>query len=792
VRLAVTAILACAASGSGIGAAVAGESAADAPAMEEVVVTSQRRNERLQDAALTVQAVTEATLESAVIGDTSDLALVIPGMTYTMTASRSQPYIRGIGTRAAFIGLDSSVATYVDDMYLARPPSGLMDLTADIERIEVLKGPQGTLYGRNSTGGAIRIITKRPKLGAFEGVVMGTLGRFNQREVSGSVNVPMGTTFAMRFAGAIQKRDGMVKNTFLGTREGDRDTGAARMKALWNPTDAVEVFYGLDYQKRNGSEGAPRTDITEPRNGVQTSLAQRAFGGQSVRGRIDEVASDFDPFLDLRQVSHQLRVDFKHGGYTFSSVSTYSDYDTVIGTESDGTTAHYLSVVMNEKSTTFSQEFQVVSPDDRPLRWIAGVNYYDDDGSFVGRLAPGTESTVQGATFRGLGATAAALGIRTAADVPVDVFPGTQIETKAWAAFASATYDLTDKWSATAGARYSHEERAGTASFQLNSNLKMGLKDSWRDFSPSMTLERKLEHGLAFVRYSRGFKSGGFDLPVPVPSSAIGALIAGGLAPITVPSTAPSIDPEVLHMVELGLKLEPTEKLRVNTTAYAYDYSHLQIQTTRPSQTGIPTIQTENAGKVKLYGLESTLEWRPTRAWGLQGGVNVQHSRFSQSERLTATILCVNPGSGCSTGPLGTRVVEYNANGDSLVRVPKVDGFVSTSYDWQLGSAATLTGSLLYSYRGATDFQTIAKEYTGASGAIVPVQFPAYEVRQKAYGLLNGRISGRSQDGAIEVALWGSNLTNRLYLREASIASGQVNGSYGPPRTYGLDMTYRF
>lgn len=768
---------------------------ADNLTIEEVIVTAQKRAESLQDVPITVQAFDENTLKNTGVSDTKQLQAVTPGLVFNQAASRATPYLRGIGTRLSFIGLESSVATYVDDMYMSRPTSGVMDL-ADIERVEVLKGPQGTLYGRNSTGGAVRVITSKPEFDQLEGSVKATLGNYAQKNMSISVNIPLSDKLAVRLSGTHRERDGYVENTFLDTEIDDQNSEVVRAKFLWAPNDNVEVSYAIDYTEDTGTSGMEFTDLSQPRNGVPTSLIGVAFGGSAINGKNDKLSAGFDPVKDLEQVNHQLRIDWSFDHFDFASISTYSDFRNLSGGDGEGNPVALIDFVDEENSETWTQEFQLLSNGDSNLQWMAGVYLYEDNSDYEAPFAPGTAGLFQALAFGALtnAGLAAPLGYNSSVDIPTTIIPFTEVETSSWAVYGNVTYEFSEAWSLTLGGRYSYDERQLQSSWSTHSNLMFDVEDDWAEFTPSVTLQYDTEMGMYYLKYSRGYKSGGYSIPLEPAGSDVLAFVMGGAVPMTI-TDMPSIEPEVLDMWEFGAKVDLASNLRLNGALYYYDYQDLQVTAAANGGDGAAlTLETVNAGTAEVLGLEMDLTWLPMESMTVRAGFNVMDSELDDAENLTAPVLCINSGLDCgAAGPLGYQSQVFNANGESLLRAPDFEAYLTAEYIFMLNSGAMVPVSLTYSYKDDFDFDFVADEYLDASGNSVSVEYPMEELHQDGYELINARISYISPDESYEVALWGNNLTDEVYLDEANaIASSNIRGSYAAPRTYGVDFIHNF
>jgi iron complex outermembrane receptor protein len=697
-----------------------------ARSLEEVVVTAQRREQSLQDVPIAVSAFSGEDLNAFGVDDVQDLQVVTPGLVFNNTSALAQPYIRGVGTRLSLNGLESSVATYSDDRYVARPSAMMFDLI-DVERVEVLKGPQGTLFGRNATGGAIRVITKDVS-DELEGSIVGSVGNFSYYGLAGSVNAPISDTAGVRVTGMIRERDGYADNLSpLGVSElDDMSLAALRAKFRWEVTDRVTTRLTLGYWERDDMRGANVHDLSPP--GLNVGIAR---GGVSGAER-DEAATALNEKNRAEEFSAQLRLDVSFDAFDFVSVSTYSDLKAKVFTDGDGTSAAALDGGFHEEEEAYSQEFQLASSGSRNWEWLAGAFFYRSDGDIDFWFDAG-------APFR------LSTGLQS-------------VETTAWAVFGQSTWHIDERWSLTLGGRYSSEKKEVKASPSelapvTTTPTPFADDADWSEFTPQASIQYRLDHVMLYASYSRGFKSGGFNYPA---------------------ATSQVLDPEILDMYELGFKGSFIDnRLRLNTSLYYYDYSDLQL--TRAAG-GIGLLTTENAANSKVLGLDMDLTWLATERMTLMAGISLLDSEYEDypdaNAKVFNAVLTGNPNQpGMSDAP-------FDANGHPLLRAPDWSAFLSLNYRIPIGQA-TLPAVLSYSYVDDYYFDFVAHPTTSA-------------LRQKSYGVLNGRVSYVSSDAKWEVTAWANNLTDKKYFNDIVAAAPGLRGSYAPPRTFGLDVTFNF
>jgi len=696
--------------------------------LEEVVVTAQKRAESLQDVPLAVSTLSGEDLTNFGVSGTQALQMTTPGLVFSNTGASAQPYLRGVGTRLALNGLESSIATYVDDRYISRPAGAMFEF-ADVERVEVLKGPQGTLYGRNATGGAIRVITKGVA-DELEGSVKANTGNFGAYSLSGTVSVPFTDDFAARFTALTKQRDGYADNLSpLGVSElDDQDYQAFRTKLRWDMTDNVTARLTLGYSERDDMAGNDIVDLSPP--GLNTGIAQGGISGKDN----DEAATAIKQKLERETYSGQLRFDIAFDQVDFASITTYADAEGNNPTDGDGTSARSLDAPnIYDESQDFSQEFQLVSNSGDSWDWILGAYFFNSDTDYELTIDVGRD---------------------------FDLSQGVQnVETTAWAIFGQTTWHIDDAWALTLGARWNAEEKEAEtlASTRVPVTVTPGLpfedKESWDEFTPKVTLEYNLSDAMLYLTYARGFKSGGYNYP------------AAGMQPL---------DPEVLDMVEFGLKGDfLDDSVRVNASLYYYDYSDLQV--TRAASGAGSLVTTENAADAEILGFDADITWLATEHLTVKAGVSLLDTEYQDYDANAKVFNAVLTG---DPSVPGMSDIGFDASGRSMLRAPDWSGFISGEYEFEVGDA-TVPVVVTYSYKDEFEFDFVAD--------------PSSErLLHESYGLLSARISYVTPAADWIVAAWGSNLTDEEYYDDIAGNSRGIRGSWGAPRTYGVDVTFNF
>jgi iron complex outermembrane receptor protein len=726
--------------------------------LEEVLVTAQRRSENLQDVPIAVTALGSDELRSANIDAQLSLPKLTPNLTFIVNAAAAAPFLRGIGSQYSNAGLESSVAVYLDDMYLPRASSALLSFN-DIERIEVLKGPQGTLYGRNASGGAIRIITPEPaaESEARLGLIYGT---DNRLAAEGMVNGELVDGLRMRLALRHDENDGYLDNVVPGYkgRLAHRDETAVLAKLLYEASERLRVRISGDYVRKDDTEGMSFINLNP---GAPEQIGA-ALGGLVGSG-FHDIANDVPNIgTDYTGGGVSLRVEFDMGDATLSSITSYRNEERDSFADLDATGFPLQHVRDEQETDMVTQEFQIAGSAGR-LTYIAGLYLLDE-------------------TARHL------LGLHGASIDQSFGQPGTQlggvgeVTTRSIAPFAQLDYELTDKLTLTAGARYTKEKKEiefsrgflaqvgpdGVPLAVINAPLGQCVapgqvlceaatpESEFEKVTPKLTLSYSPSDSvMVYGSYSRGFKSGGFNLP------AFGAV--------------DEVDPEMLDAFEFGWKSQ-FAGLRFNGAVFYYDYQDLQQQITDQSTGGTRAV---NAANAEVYGMEADLTWAPRQQLELGAGIGYTHSEYEDYVG-DAYYPCGSPqaaaSAGCAAqGGLGFALLPgQDFAGNELVNAPEWSGYVRAAYTVPLGGAGSLALSGVANYR--------SKSYYDPAGL--------FEERERT--MLSARISWLSPGERYTVALFGENLTDREC---DQVKAPQAAGGWrvpGPPRQIYLQATARF
>lgn len=711
--------------------------------LEDIVVTAQRRSENLQSVPIAVTAVNARTLASAGITNTQALQAIVPGLVINQVGGASGIYLRGVGTRVAFAGLEPSTATYQDDRYISGQTGSLFELM-DVERVEVLKGSQGVLYGRNATSGAVRVITNDVG-SALAGQIEAAYGNYDERELRGMINLPLSESFGVRVAAMVHKRDGFVENQFAGGRRelNDKDVVMVRGKAKWELSPAVTARLTIDHMRQDDAAGL--AVIVLPPLDLARSIV---VGGGHTGTSPGEAFTARDAPQKQTTTAGEFRLDVDLDFASLALISTYERNNSNYPFDYDGTEAIDTDVVETRgRIRAFSQEIQLASQNDGPIEWLLGANYFDS------RHVSRTRVAISPVTVITTG------GQQTG-------------NTQAYAAYGQVTWHATDALALILGGRFTHEKKdVHTVVIPNTINLPAAFlpySDSLKEnrFNPKAVIQWDYAPGqMLYASFTQGFKSGGFNYPPTPPASGEDAV--------------PVLKPEILNSYEIGWKADLFDRrLRINSTLFYYDYKDLQVSQPRILKSGAVTTVTDNAADATVKGFEAEFTFRPVPELTISGsGAYIDgkyKNYFASAPCFRADIVC-NPTP--STAP-GLISVPFNADGHRLLRLPKFSGNISATFDPRIGDGH-LPITITYAYKSNYYFDFIGGPLSR-------------ELKQPGYGLVSANISYVAPDDRFRISLYGNNLFNSHYLNLRQSTGPAIIGTFGDPRTYGVRAQFTF
>lgn len=706
--------------------------AAEAPSdnrVEELIVTAERREESLQRAPLAVTALSAAALENSNITSTGGLTTLAPALVMSQTVNASQPFIRGVGSQNTVSGTEASVATYVDGVYIAAVAGSIFGLN-NIKQIEVLRGPQGTLFGRNATGGLIQITTNSPSQarelrfsGAYESYDTWTGNAYT----AGAVTKDLAADLAVF---AYDQGKGYGRNLTRGNEVNKRKEINARSKLLFTPNDDLKVTLAADYGWQDSDVGSTRAIYP----------GTVAVGGFRPTADPYDTASDGPPRGFQTQGGASLKIEYQLGDLTFTSLTASRDYLTKIDFDQDNTPVRLAQAYFHDSDTTWQQEFLLQSGHQK-LEWTAGAIYFSD----VSRLDVDFSSPVSAPTnFK--------------------LFGKTSIDS--YAVFGQANYSVASGTRLTLGARYTHDtQRVNGGRKALAGNPQPAgtillFRDDLEDKVGKVTWRVGLDHQfkdnlMGYASVSRGFKTGGYQVADVV---------------------SPPIKPEILTAYEAGVKLDAWERrLRVNLSAFHYDYK--EIQTQQISAAGLVTII--NAASASVDGGELETEFVPPVPVGdlrIRGTVALLRARYDSFPN--GPIYTPNPGvctptphvTGPPTG--GNRLCVGDLAGNRLIKAPDQTASIALDYTIPVG-----TGEV----EAHADYFVTSKFYFMADNRI----------KQPSYGVGNAQVAYRTADGT-RVRLYVKNFTDEAFYVGGLSTTLLDYVILAPPRTFGIGVDRKF
>ncbi len=575
------------------------DAAADEADNGEIVVTARRREESLIDVPISLTAISGDTLAAQGAVDITALQDKTPNLTLQIARGSNSTligFIRGVGQQDPLWGFEPGVGLYVDDVYVARPQGAVLDIF-DVSRVEVLRGPQGTLYGRNTVGGAIKYVTN--KLGnEFGGKVRAAYGAFNQIDLIGQVTVPVGDSLSVGGAVAWYQRDGFGTNLTTGAEHYDKDVLAGRISAEFAPSD--DIFIRLAADKT--------IDKSNPRHGTRLAGNGGAAAFEPTASVYDTRAGIGDDNKVMTQGASLTGEFGLSDSLTFKTISAYRDGRTDTLIDFDNTAGPVLDIPAFYDDRQFTQELQLLFEGDR-IQGVAGLYYLD---------------------ARASGAFDTVLGLAN-----LTILTSGTVKTKSYAAFADFSFDLTEQFKISAGLRYTHDDKTGTVFRQNYTGIRSpafgnaaaipGLirtnytnDRSFKKLTPRVALSYQPTDDLnIYASYGQGFKSGGFDMR--------------GDAVFT-PTTVDGYNSETIDSFELGVKSALLDrKLFANFAVYKSTYKDQQVTIQAPSLAGGVVSFVDNAGRGEIWGAEVELRAVPSPYFSMNaafGYTNADYKEF--------------------------------------------------------------------------------------------------------------------------------------------------------------------
>jgi len=742
----------------------------------EIVVTAQKRAESAQKTPLAITAIGGAELRTAGVSTVSNLVQSVPSLQLGKFYGVANVTLRGIALSALNAGVESPVAFHVDGIYLGRPAAVLSSFY-DVQRVEVLRGAQGTLYGRNATGGSINIITADPTK-ELSGFAQVTYGNYNHLNVEAAAGGALSEKLQVRVAGRFDSHDGYGINEATGRKIDDNNERAIRAKLKFLPTDNLTIVLQGDYSKAhsNGAIHLQGTVAGGPLWGTLSSIGGTPWTPGTTASNARNVSQDTDPLLDTEFWGLGSTINLDLGAVTLRSITGYRRSKSKSVGDIDLTSSPLISPFgLSDDARQFSQELQVVGQGDRS-NWIVGAYYYHEKDE-------GREVSAFSNVFLPLfGAPLPAVGVYNTRGL----YTGTWIKTDALAVFGQYTRKIGDKLSLTLGGRYSIETKE-----ELNqNNLDLGTpfdpsqlfqipptvaiqcgaglptlgygsvvcdpKTTFRAFTPKVGIDfQATPETLIYASYTKGFKSGTYNLGV----------------------AQDPVRPEKLDDFEFGIKTTLLDgHLRANLAGFYYNYKDVQVFNGLPTQTYL-----ENAATAKIYGLEAELIAKPVSAMQIDLSGSWLHTGY---ENYKAFDQLRPAGDGHTLVPNravpGTFLTGFDLKGNHLPQAPEFSGKLGVAYTVpsRIGEF-TLRGEAAYTSRiFITQFNTC------------PVGCVAPRTR------FNASINFAASDGHLTASVNAKNLGNKVLLTSGfagtPLAGGIISGYLEEPRTIDFTVGYKF
>ena len=768
----------------------------DTTTLDTLVVTAQSRDQRLQVVPITLSVITGKMIDQVAANDLGDIDNFVPGLEVSSDSPTQPRYaIRGISTDDFGVGTDPAVGVYIDGVYSARSGGALLALD-DVERVEILKGPQGTLFGRNSAAGAVSIITNKPG-DEFEGRTRLRWGNQGRRYLDALFNVPVGEHSALRFSALRNLSDGWLRDAGTGQRYGGDDNWATRAVYRWDASDKTQLLLSWDHEVVDqlarpsigivplpAAPGLPEfpADPAHYLDPLSVPVFNDVVGNEESR-HFDGVTLSLSHSLDWAKLV---------------STTAWRGFRTVNREDEDGTNRInlYFDTANRERNRSFYQEFKLSGANDR-ADWVAGVSYYDEHARQASETNAFTDS-IDTVLLHVVGLPVYSLleNFMRTHNMPYTFLGDTWRETmanegrfKAYAGFGDVIWHLNDRVNLTTGLRYTHDSKrfswfngpreapaldATIAQLdQLgfwNTNpllplvrevfetdivfaLPPGVENqliernkSWSDFSPRVVLDYRPNDNLMwFGSVTKGYKAGGFN------SVEVGSLFNN----------------EDVWNYEGGFKSSfPGQRLQFNGSLYHYVYSNRQSIRLDPNSasSGVPQYLVDTADE-QAWGMEFESHWRPTDALGLQASLAYIDATYK--DKITST------GVDLSGQPTGE---------------PKLSLSLGGNYRWQT-ARGDVELSVLHSYRGKGRCNSDS-QLQGSCSASPNFETGAAQQRTDV------RLGWTSLNQTWSLAVFGNNVFDKRYVTGISNLTtsvfGTVEASVTPPRAWGVEMTARF
>lgn len=737
------------------GVAKAEESVIENSAMDEIIVTAQRKEQSVLDIPSALDLVTGEQIRDQLLTTSHALELSTPGLTFHSVSGTSQVTLRGVGTGYSGPALGNSIALYVDDSYISNQV-GAVEVFFDMDRVEVLKGPQSSLYGRNATGGAIQFLTNKPTLDAAEGHVEMGYAELETTEFDGVINLPLNDKFAVRLAGKLWDRaEGHVTNI----NTGDKITGynkhtRLRGQLLYQPNDDFSAIFKYEDGSSQGDEPLRRqnaigTNCTYCTDGVDGSTLgwyetnQTPLAVSDVNTIREQGMNPMGGNSMRRDTTHEvfaLNMDWAiNDAWTLVSRTQLREVVSMGGQDQDASPIDYQTAFSAKSPNepdgivyeSLTQELRLVSDLDGPFNVTGGLAYVKDDNQFA----------------FGLGGD-----IYNAAKYSVTNFD----DIESLAVYAEVYYDMTDRMTLTLGGRYTDDEVIHGVKY-LFEGQDVSHGDKFNKFTGRMALNYRADWGSVYASFNKGFKAGGYNSP------NFGAV--------------ERVEPEEIETFEVGAKWMVRDNLSVDLALFSYDWENLQIAII---DTGSLGISQENAAGAKIDGFESSLRWAPSEMVEIGLGYSYIDGEYVDY--------------GNASGFMAKAKVD--ADGDGVADDPTLRGMVKTS--WSLtGHRTSQTPKNSFSADIKVNFPVAAEwngkfvalaAYTDSYDMIPGAGGPEQLTIQPEKTVVNLTLDLVNENLGVGVQLFVDNATDEKYLFESQTTNYGGYQGVQFPRVFGARL----
>ena len=704
-------------------------------ALEEVVVTATKRSVALQDLAGSANVLGADKLGPGGIQEVRDMQVDIPNLSLGDQFGFARVFMRGIGMTSIDIGGEGAVAFLQDGAIVPRPAAQLMGMF-DLEQVEVLRGPQGTLYGRGATAGAINMVTAKPSK-ELSGYLSVTAGNYSLAQFKGAIDVPMGDAVSMRLAGSLDSRDGYGNNIFTGSDINDRDASAYRATFVYDAGGPLTATLSAQYYEEDDNNYAFSYFGQSEGSSIPVPFGVPILGGNTVGmvgGGFYDINSDQEPINDRDGQLINLTIDYAFSDrWSLKSITSSQSMDRFLRDDLDSTDANLFGQNnYTEESDSFGQELILNYSADQ-LDVLGGVMYFEEElygevkvplTNICFLLAPAACGTPVGEFLN---------GGNYLQDGDVDI--------EAWGAYLEATYSFSDDWTLIGGIRYNYEERDGTGSFifdAISLNVPTNQRESWNDLTPRVTIQYSPNDSMMlYATYTEAFKSG----------------------VINTGSTSPPLDPETVDAFELGIKGQNSSgTLKYSVAAFFYDYQDMQISFVDETS----TVSTINAAEAENSGLELELEGSFGNGFSFDFYLTYLSAEYQEF----------------FNGDYANGFAIADLSGNTLPNAPESTAKLGLNWEGQVGNG-------VLRLRGEAYYQD----------DIYFTEWNRADAYQASYEQYNASAE-YSWNDQWRLSVWGRNLSDEEVMSNNIITAPLYDslrvGAVLPPRTYGATATFQF